>query len=113
MNHRSSKEQLTRVVCAALASWWSFTAPVLAQTQSRGAVVTEETQPAAPSKKDVAVSLETVRVVGSRRSQSRSAVDSAVPIDVLKSADLQGQGSTDIIDVLQSLVPAIFKVVVA
>ncbi len=70
-------------------------------------MVTEETQPAAPSKKDVALSLETVRVVGSRRSQNRSTTDSPVPIDVLKSADLQGQGSTDIIDVLQSLVPSL------
>jgi iron complex outermembrane recepter protein len=48
-----------------------------------------------------------ITVIGSRRAEARSNVDSAVPVDVLKSEDLRSQGSSDIIDSLSAVVPSL------
>lgn len=50
--------------------------------------------------------LEEVSVIGTRRKDSRSAMDAAVPIDVISAEDLSRQGSTDPIDVLTSVIPS-------
>ena len=50
--------------------------------------------------------LEEVTVLGSRRSDPRSAMDAAVPVDVISASDLRRQGSTDPIDVLTSVIPS-------
>ena len=55
---------------------------------------------------DAAFSIEEVTVPGSRRQESRSAMDAAVPIDVIGADDLSRQGSTDPIDVLTSVIPS-------
>lgn len=49
--------------------------------------------------------VEEVVVVGSRR-VGRSSTDAPVPIDVLSDADIQSQGSTDMLDVLSNVVPS-------
>ena len=49
--------------------------------------------------------LETVSVLGTR-SSARTAVDSAVPIDILDAEDLRNQGATDVLDQLKVLVPS-------
>lgn len=46
-------------------------------------------------------------VLGSRRGDARSAMDAAVPVDVLNGEDLTAHGSTDILDVLTSSVPSL------
>ncbi len=104
MNKALLKKQLPLVVSALLASLWTFPAVTFAQTQSDDAP--SEGQQAQEGD-DEAVNLATIQVVGSRRGQTRSAADSPVPIDVLKTEDLQGQGSSDIIDVLPSIVPSL------
>lgn len=48
-----------------------------------------------------------VRVIGSRRAQSRSTLTAPVPVDVIRTEDLTKQGSTDIIDSLTSVVPSL------
>ncbi len=48
-----------------------------------------------------------ITVIGSRRAEARSATDSPVPVDVLKSEDLKSQGSTDIIEALSTIVPSL------
>lgn len=50
--------------------------------------------------------IEGITVLGSRRA-ARSSSDSAVPIDILRSQDLNKQGNTDIIDTLISVVPSL------
>ena len=50
--------------------------------------------------------IEEVSVIGSRRKDSRSAMDASVPIDVISADDLSRQGSTDPIDVLTSVIPS-------
>ena len=49
--------------------------------------------------------LEELVVIGSRRA-ARTSTEAPVPIDVLSEADLQSQGSTDILDVLTNVVPS-------
>ena len=49
--------------------------------------------------------LEELVVIGSRRA-ARTSTEAPVPIDVLSEADLQTQGSTDILDVLTNVVPS-------
>lgn len=46
-------------------------------------------------------------VIGSRRAEARTAADSAVPVDVLRADDLTSQASSDIIDVMTSVVPSL------
>ncbi len=72
-----------------------LTAPVLAQAQTEVATST--------TAKD---EVEAITVLGTRRA-ARSAVDSAVPVDVLRGKDLNAQGNTDIIDTLTSVVPSL------
>jgi iron complex outermembrane recepter protein len=50
---------------------------------------------------------QTITVIGSRRAEARTATDSPVPVDVLKSDDLKAQGSTDIIEALSTIVPSL------
>lgn len=50
--------------------------------------------------------IEEVTVIGSRRQDSRSAMDATVAIDVISADDLLRQGSTDPIDVLTSVIPS-------
>ena len=49
--------------------------------------------------------VEEVVVIGTRRSE-RSASDLAVPVDVISEQDLQAQGSSDMLDVLTSVIPS-------
>ncbi|TQV69923.1 TonB-dependent receptor [Exilibacterium tricleocarpae] len=49
--------------------------------------------------------IEEIAVVGTRR-EGRSATQAPVPVDVLNQADLEAQGSTDILDVLTNVVPS-------
>lgn len=51
--------------------------------------------------------IEEVTVLGSRRSDPRSAMDAAVPVDVISSAELLRQGSTNVIDALTSVIPSL------
>ncbi len=51
--------------------------------------------------------IEEVTVLGSRRSAPRSAMDAAVPVDVVSSAELLRQGSTNVIDALTSIIPSL------
>ncbi len=48
-----------------------------------------------------------ITVIGSRRAEARTAADSAVPVDVLRADDLTSQASSDIIDVMTSVVPSL------
>jgi iron complex outermembrane receptor protein len=50
--------------------------------------------------------VEELVVLGSRRSTSRSAMDAAVPVDVISADDLNRQGSTDPIDALKAVIPS-------
>lgn len=51
--------------------------------------------------------LEEVTVLATRRvDEPRSVLDAAVPIDVINAAELNAQGSTDMIDVLTNVVPS-------
>jgi iron complex outermembrane receptor protein len=52
------------------------------------------------------VVLEEVTVLATRRDTGRSALDAAVPIDVISESELQAQGNTDMIDVLTNVVPS-------
>ena len=49
--------------------------------------------------------VEELVVIGSRRA-ARTSTEAPVPIDVLSEADLESQGSTDILDVLTNVVPS-------
>lgn len=49
--------------------------------------------------------VEEVVVIGTRRSE-RSASDLAVPVDVISEQDLQAQGSSDMLDILTSVIPS-------
>lgn len=53
------------------------------------------------------VSIEEITVLGSRRAESRSAMDAAVPVDVISADELSRQGSTDPIDVLTAIIPSL------
>lgn len=55
---------------------------------------------------DYVTEIEEVTVLGSRRKDSRSAMDATVAIDVISADDLTRQGSTDPIDVLTSVIPS-------
>ncbi|MGS2723350.1 TonB-dependent receptor plug domain-containing protein [Porticoccus sp. GXU_MW_L64] len=70
-------------------------------TGTAGAQDASET---ADSAKDTSV-LEEITTLGSRRA-ARSALDSAVPVDVISSQDIKRQGSTDPIDVLTAIIPS-------
>ena len=65
---------------------------------------TEEESSGTTSEQEV-VTLENMVVVGTR-AKPRSALESAVPIDVLPSDDFVKQGSTDLPDLLRNLVPS-------
>lgn len=60
-----------------------------------------QTEPA----EDEGAVLETVSVLGTR-GKARSAVDSAVPIDIIGGTELRSQGATDTLDQLRVLVPS-------
>lgn len=51
------------------------------------------------------VEIEEVAVVGTRRA-GRTSFDAPVPVDVLSGAEIQAQGSSDILDVLTNIVPS-------
>lgn len=51
--------------------------------------------------------LEEITVLGSRRSVARSAMDAAVPIDVISSEELLRQGDTNAIDALTNVIPSL------
>lgn len=60
---------------------------------------------AAPPAEGEEALLDTVSVLGTR-AKARSAVDSAVPIDIIGGAELRSQGATDALDQLRVLVPS-------
>ncbi len=64
-----------------------------------------EGEPSEATSQQEVVTLESMVVVGTR-SNPRSVLESAVPIDVLPSADFVKQGSTDLPDLLRNLVPS-------
>ncbi len=51
------------------------------------------------------VELEEIAVVGTRR-EGRSVLDAPVPVDVINSAAMEAQGSSDMLDVLTNVVPS-------
>ena len=51
--------------------------------------------------------IEEVTVLGSRRSAPRSALDAAVPVDVIKADELLRQGDTNAIDALTNVIPSL------
>lgn len=61
---------------------------------------------AAASEESRTVVLEEVSVLGTRRSAPRSAMDAAVPVDVIKGDDINAQASTDMLDVLKAVIPS-------
>ena len=67
-------------------------------------VCAEEQDTAASQERSVV--LEEVSVLGTRRSAPRSAMDAAVPVDVIKGDDINSQASTDMLDVLKAVIPS-------
>ena len=83
---------------------------VMAQEEASDAEETEATADEAEaseeaSEADAPVRLESLVVVGSR-SQPRSVLDSAVPIDIVSNESFAKQGGADLPDLLRSLVPS-------
>ena len=65
-----------------------------------------QAQTEVPTSTTASGDVEAITILGSRRAP-RSAIDSAVPVDVLRGKDLNAQGNTDIIDTLTSVVPSL------
>ena len=83
---------------------------VIAQEEASDAEETEATADEAEaseeaSEADAPVRLESLVVVGSR-SQPRSVLDSAVPIDIVSNESFEKQGGADLPDLLRALVPS-------
>ena len=83
---------------------------VIAQEEASDAEETEATTDEAEaseeaSEADAPVRLESLVVVGSR-SQPRSVLDSAVPIDIVSNESFEKQGGADLPDLLRTLVPS-------
>lgn len=56
---------------------------------------------------DESAGLEEITVLGSRRAVSRSAMDSAVPVDVISAEEIGRQGDTNAIDALVNVIPSL------
>ena len=69
-------------------------------------VCAQEQQEAASTQEQRNVVLEEVSVLGTRRTAPRSAMDAAVPVDVIKGDDISAQASTDLVDVLTAVIPS-------
>lgn len=79
------------LVAISIATGGSFTSAAFAQ---------QTTEPAAEV-------LEEITVLGSRRSAPRSAMDAAVPVDVISAEELTRQGDTNAIDALTNVIPSL------
>ncbi|WP_286828335.1 MULTISPECIES: TonB-dependent receptor plug domain-containing protein [Kordiimonas] len=79
----------------------AFLSCLLASTALSGANAQEQS---ADTNENFA--FEEITVLGSRRADARSAMDAAVPVDVLSGDDLNAHGSTDMLDVLTSSIPS-------
>lgn len=78
------------VVAVSIATGCGFASPAFAQDTQDGVTQIEE-----------------VTVLGSRRAAPRSAMDAAVPVDVINSQELTRQGDTNAIDALINVVPSL------
>ena len=64
------------------------------------------TIPAAQAQQSEATVIEEIVIIGSRRQDGRSQVDSLVPVDVFGGDDLSNMGSTDMDQALSNLIPS-------
>lgn len=78
------------LIAISIATGGTHTVPVFAQSDDEPTITIEE-----------------VTVLGSRRSDPRSALDAAVPIDVISTEELTRQGDTNAIDALTNVIPSL------
>ena len=93
MNHNTNK---TRILPLSIAIALSSTAYLSANAGAQ----TDETV-------DETATIEQIAVLGSRRAQARSAMETPSPIDIVDSQELMRQGSTNAIDALTAVVPSL------
>ena len=78
-----------------------------AQSETSSATTADQREESTVFDKANVDRIEEITILGSRRAQPRTAVNSPVPVDVLRGQDLMAQGNTDIVDTLTSVVPSL------